>query len=196
MGARIHPTAEASDKAKIGEGTVLWHHSQVREEAVIGENCILSKNVYVDTGVRIGNNVKIQNNVSVYSGVTIEDDVMLGPGMVFTNDLYPRAFLWDESRKGKTLVKKCASIGANATIICGNRIIGEYGLVAAGSVVTKDVPDHGLVAGNPARLMGFVCRCGKKAEKEKEEQESVTMRCPECREIFKISKNDYLMFEK
>jgi len=173
MKPQIHPTAEVSDKARIGVGTKVWHQAQIREDAVVGENCVIGKNVYVDFGVRIGSNVKLQNNVCVYNGVTIEDDVFVGPGVCFTNDLYPRAAIWDDSRRVKTLVKKGASIGANSTIVCGH-VIGEYAMVGAGSVVTMDIPDNALAYGNPARVRGFVCRCGGKLTGEG------LVKCPEC----------------
>lgn len=158
----VHETAEVSESAVIGSGTKIWNQAQVRNDAVLGENCVISKNVYIDEHVKIGNRVKIQNNVNVYHGVTVEDDVFLGPSMTFTNDMYPRAF-HAEWKITETLVKKGASIGANAVIRCGV-IIGEYAMVAAGSVVTKDVPAHALVAGNPARRTGWVCRCGFKLD--------------------------------
>lgn len=160
MGIFIHETAEVSDGAKIGKESRIWNLAQIREEAEIGEGCIISKNVYIDKGVRIGNYVKIQNNVNVYHGVTIEDDVFLGPSMTFTNDMFPRAFCedWEVS---ETRVRKGASIGANAVIVCGNEV-GEYAMVGAGSVVTKDVPDFALVAGNPAEQLGWVCKCGRR----------------------------------
>lgn len=160
----IHATAEVSDKAVIGKGTKIWNQAQVRNDAVIGENCIISKNVYIDEHVKIGNRVKVQNNVNVYHGVTVEDDVFLGPSMTFTNDMYPRSFN-TEWRITNTLVKKGASIGANATIRCGVTI-GEYATIGSGSVVTKDVPPQALVAGNPARQIGWVCKCGFKLDKE------------------------------
>lgn len=156
----IHPTAEVSEGAVIGDGCRIWNQAQVREGAVIGENCIISKNVYIDSPVKIGSGVKIQNNVNVYHGVTIEDDVFLGPSMTFTNDMFPRAFSgdWEVS---DTLVKKGASIGANSTIRCGITI-NEYAMIGCGSTVTKDVPAYALVAGNPAKRIGWVCRCGQK----------------------------------
>lgn len=160
MSVYVHPTAEVSEEARIGDGTKIWNLAQVRENCVIGENCIISKNVYIDTQVKIGSRVKIQNNVNVYHGVVVEDDVFLGPSMTFTNDMFPRAFN-NDWKITDTLVKHGASIGANATIVCGNTI-GEYAMVGSGSVVTKDVPAHALVVGNPAKQIGWVCRCGCK----------------------------------
>lgn len=159
-GVMIHPTAEVSLKAEIGEGTKIWNQAQVREKAKIGRDCVISKNVYIDSDVVIGDRVKIQNNVNVYHGVEIEDDVFLGPSMTFTNDRFPRAFQGD-FKVDHTLVKRGASIGANATIRCGI-VIGEYAMVGSGSVVTHDVPPHALVVGNPARQIGRVCRCGRR----------------------------------
>jgi acetyltransferase-like isoleucine patch superfamily enzyme len=160
MSVFIHATADVNEQAEIGNNTKIWNFAQVREYAKIGENCIVSKNAYIDTGVIIGDNVKIQNNVNVYKGVTIEDDVFLGPSMTFTNDKNPRAVNpdWEIT---KTIVKKGASIGANATIVCGITI-GEYAMVGAGAVVTKDVLPYTLVVGNPAKPIGFVCKCGSR----------------------------------
>lgn len=170
-----HNTAEVSKDAVIGDGTKIWNQAQVRERAHIGTNCIISKNVYIDSDAVIGNNVKIQNNVNVYHGVTVEDDVFLGPSMTFTNDLYPRACNpnWKVT---ETVVKKGASVGANATIVCGN-VIGEYATVGSGSVVTRDVPAHALVVGNPARQIGWVCTCGFKLDSD--------MKCTECGKEYK-----------
>lgn len=164
MSVFVHDTAEVSNRAQIGDNTKIWNNAQVRENAVIGESCIISKNVYIDANVHIGDRVKIQNNVNVYAGVTVEADVFLGPSMTFTNDLFPRSFdeNWEITR---TLVKRGASIGAGAVIVCGNTI-GEYALVGSGSVVTKDVPPHALVVGNPARQIGWVCECGRKLDSE------------------------------
>lgn len=169
-GIFVHNTAEVSDGAVIGEGTKVWNHVQIRENSVIGKDCIISKNVYIDAGVNIGSRVKIQNNVNVYHGVTIEDDVFLGPSMTFTNDMYPRAMSsdWEVT---ETLVKKGASICANTTIRCGITI-GEYGMVGAGSVVTKDVKPYELVVGNPAKHIGWVCECGHKLMDN--------FKCPHC----------------
>ena len=172
----IHETAEVSDKAIIGDGTKIWNQAQVRNDAELGENCIISKNVYIDEHVKIGNRVKVQNNVNVYHGVTIEDDVFLGPSMTFTNEMYPRSFNSDWHIT-ETLVKKGASIGANATIICGVTI-GEYATVGAGSVVIKDVTSQALVVGNPARQIGWVCRCGFKLDENGD--------CAECGERYNL----------
>jgi acetyltransferase-like isoleucine patch superfamily enzyme len=155
----IHPTAEVEDGAVVGAGTKIWHVAHVRSTARIGEGCTIGRNVYVDAGVTIGDHVKIQNNVSVYVGVSIEDDVFVGPSAVFTNDLNPRARNADW-KVTPTTVRRGASIGANATIVCGVEI-GEYALVAAGAVVTRDVLPNQLVAGNPARPRGWVDERGE-----------------------------------
>jgi acetyltransferase-like isoleucine patch superfamily enzyme len=186
----IHPLAVVDDGAQIGKGTKVWHFAHVRGTAVVGQNCILGKGVYIDAEVKIGSNVKIQNGVSVYQGVTVEDDVFLGPHMTFTNDMYPRAFgeLWEVS---KTLVKRGASIGAHAVIIC-NITLGEYCMIGSGAVVTKDVPAHGLVVGNPARIVGFACKCGQPLRKEANKtKESVTFQCSACNEETIIPISDY-----
>ncbi|MBI3158055.1 MAG: N-acetyltransferase [Chloroflexi bacterium] len=197
MSIRIHPTAEVSEKADIGEGTSIWNHAQVRESASLGRNCILSKGVYIDAGVRIGDNVKIQNYVSVYHGVTIENGVFVGPHVCFTNDLNPRAVNPDGSLKSaddwvlsETLIREGAALGANSTIRCGITI-GKWALVGAGSVVTKDVPDHGLALGNPARLRGFVCACGHQVEKQSEDGRQVVAVCPDCGRELRIPLADW-----
>ena len=175
----IHSLAVVEENVEIGEGTRIWHFAHIRKGAKIGKNCNISKDVYIDVNIEIGDNVKIQNGVSVYRGVKIEDDVFLGPHMTFTNDLYPRAFNenWEII---PTLVKKGASIGAHATIVCGVTV-GEYAMVGAGAVVTKDVPPFGLVYGNPARLKGFVCYCGRKVNKKIDECEDyITFKCSYC----------------
>lgn len=158
----IHETAEVSESAMIGSSTKIWNQAQVRNDVVLGENCVISKNVYIDEYVTIGSRVKVQNNVNIYHGVVVEDDVFLGPSMTFTNDMYPRSFNteWEVT---ETVVKRGASIGANAVIRCGITI-GEYAMVGAGSVVTKDVLSHALVVGNPARQIGWVCKCGFKLD--------------------------------
>jgi UDP-2-acetamido-3-amino-2,3-dideoxy-glucuronate N-acetyltransferase len=154
-----HPSAAVDEPCEIGTGTKIWHFSHVMRESSIGSNCVLGQNVHVASGVRIGSNVKIQNNVSLYDGVELEDDVFCGPSMVFTNVITPRSHVNRKSEYRRTLVKRGASLGANSTIICGVTI-GRYAFVGAGAVVTRDVADHALVVGGPARQVGWVCRCG------------------------------------
>ena len=175
----IHKTAEVNESAKIGEGTFIWNQAQIRENVKVGKNCIISKNVYLDLDVIIGDTVKIENNVSLYKGVTVEDDVFIGPHAVFTNDLYPRAFNkeWEIT---DTILKKGCSIGANATIVAGN-IIGSYSMVAAGSVVTQDVAPFSLVRGNPARIVGYVCKMGHKMKKINNLDEQLKYYCDICK---------------
>ncbi len=158
----IHPTASVSPKAQLGQGTKVWINVQIRENAVIGENCIISKDVYIDHTVNIGDRCKIQNSVSVYHGVTIGNDVFVGPNACFTNDRVPRAFNADW-KITPTFVKDGASIGANSTLICGITV-GEYAMVAAGSVVTRDVEPYALVMGNPARPVARIDKAGNKVE--------------------------------
>lgn len=188
----IHPTAEVSTAAHIGDGTRIWHHAQIRENAEIGSDCIIGKGVYIDAGVQIGSNVKIQNYVSIYHGVVIEDGVFIGPHVCFTNDLHPRAINPDGSTKSavdwilsNTQIRKGASLGANATIVCGHSI-GKWAMVGSGSVVTQDVPDYGLVMGNPATLRGYVCACGQRLPRlgkktlPDERLNKVQVVCPNC----------------
>jgi acetyltransferase-like isoleucine patch superfamily enzyme len=193
-GVFIHPTAEVSELAKIGKGTKIWNHAQIRENCKIGNNCILSKDVYIDFDVVIGNNVKIQNGISIYHGVEIEDDVFLGPHMVFTNDLFPRSFVGD-FKVYKTIIKKGASIGANATIICGTTI-EQYAMIGAGSVITKNVPKHALVVGNPGKIIGFVGKSGQKLIKLETNHENVIMKCPVSEEIYTIPIDTYHLIRK
>src|SRR5438270_7801549 len=155
----IHESAYVDEGAQIGDDTKVWHFCHVLRGAVIGERCSLGQNVVVMNGVRIGNNVKIQNNVSVYEGVILEDDVFCGPSMVFTNVVNPRSHVSRKHEYRTTLVKRGATIGANATIVCGHTV-GRYSFIGAGAVVTKDVPDHALVVGNPGRVTGWMCECG------------------------------------
>jgi UDP-2-acetamido-3-amino-2,3-dideoxy-glucuronate N-acetyltransferase len=155
-----HESSFIDDGAQIGEDSKIWHFCHVMSGARIGRDCVLGQNVLVASGVVIGDNVKIQNNVSLYTGVIIEDDAFLGPSMVFTNVINPRSFVNRKDEFRPTLIRRGCSIGANATIICG-LTLGVYSFVGAGSVVTKDVPDYGLVYGNPARLMGWMCQCGE-----------------------------------
>lgn len=155
----VHETAVVEEGARVGPGTKVWHHGHLRAGAVIGDSCTLGKNVFVDADVVIGDRCKIQNNVSVYRGVRLDDDVFVGPSAVFTNDRFPRATS-EDWEVVETLVGQGASIGANATLVCGV-VIGPWAVVGAGAVVTRDVAPHELVAGNPARRLGWVCRCGR-----------------------------------
>ncbi|MBL7783875.1 MAG: N-acetyltransferase [Saprospiraceae bacterium] len=180
MAYYAHPTAVIDEGCQIGEGSKIWHFCHVMPQSTIGERCILGQNVVVSPNVTLGNNVKVQNNVSIYTGVICEDDTFLGPSVVFTNVINPRSFIERKNEFRTTLVKKGASIGANATIICGVTL-GAYSMVGAGAVVTKDVPDFGLVVGNPARLTGWVSRFGHRLHFDAEGQAT----CPESRETYK-----------
>jgi UDP-2-acetamido-3-amino-2,3-dideoxy-glucuronate N-acetyltransferase len=197
MSVRIHPTADVSPNASIGEGTSIWHQAQVREKVQLGKNCIIGKGVYIDFEVCLGDNVKVQNYVSIYHGVTLEDGVFVGPHVCFTNDLRPRAINTDGSLKAAddwvlspTLIKRGAALGANSTIVCGVTI-GAWAMIGSGSVVTRDVPDYGLVRGNPARLHGFVCPCGSKLQKETQHDGMILTNCPECHQQVNISLADW-----
>jgi acetyltransferase-like isoleucine patch superfamily enzyme len=167
----IHNTVSLGKNIIIGENTKIWNYVQIRDNVIIGKNNIIGSGVYIDVFVNTGDNVKIENNVSVFQGVEIEDGVFIGPHVCFINDKYPRAVTQECTIKRysdwkliKTKLKFGCSIGANSTIICGNTI-GKYAMIGAGSVVTKNVPNYGLVAGNPAKLIGFVCPCGRRIEK-------------------------------
>ncbi|MBI3653832.1 MAG: N-acetyltransferase [Acidobacteria bacterium] len=155
----VHPSSYVDEPCEIGEGTKIWHFSHIMKNSRIGRHCNLGQNVVISPEVTIGDNVKIQNNVSVYTGVELEDDVFCGPSMVFTNVVNPRSQVSRKDEYRKTLVKKGASIGANATVVCGHTI-GRFAFIGAGSVVTKDVPDYALIVGNPGRLTGWMCACG------------------------------------
>jgi UDP-2-acetamido-3-amino-2,3-dideoxy-glucuronate N-acetyltransferase len=159
-----HPTALIDEDVEIGEGTKIWHFSHILRSSRIGKNCVLGQNVVVGPFVKVGNNCKIQNNVSLYYGVELEDGVLCGPSCVFTNDKHPRAFIERRNEFLQTRVRRGATIGANATIMCGVTI-GQFAMIGAGAVVTQDVPDHALVLGNPARITGWVCTCGETLEK-------------------------------
>ena len=157
----VHESSYVDEPCQIGKGTKIWHFSHIMKNSVIGENCNIGQNVVVSPDVQLGNNVKIQNNVSVYTGVVCEDDVFLGPSMVFTNVINPRSGVIRKDEYMKTVVKKGASIGANATIVCGNNI-GRYSFIGAGAVVTKEVPDYALMVGNPSRNIGWMSEFGER----------------------------------
>ena len=159
----VHESSYVDEGAEIGAGTKIWHFCHIMPRAQIGERCNIGQNVLVSSDVTLGNNVKIQNNVSLYTGVVVEDDVFLGPSMVFTNVINPRSHINRKDQYKTTRVRRGASIGANATVICGITL-GEYCLVGAGSVVTHDVPDYALVYGSPARVQGWMCQCGEQLE--------------------------------
>ncbi len=180
-----HETAVIDDDCIIGEGTKIWHFSHIMSQSVIGENCNIGQNVLVSPEVVLGNNVKVQNNVSIYTGVTCEDDVFLGPSMVFTNVINPRSGVNRRGQYDKTLVKKGATIGANATIVCGHDI-GEYAFVGAGTVVTKTVKPYALVVGNPARQIGWMSEYGHRLEFD----ENGIAICPESKEKYILENNE------
>jgi UDP-2-acetamido-3-amino-2,3-dideoxy-glucuronate N-acetyltransferase len=178
-----HETACIDDGAEIGAGTKIWHFSHVMPDSKLGEKCNLGQNVVISPGCVIGNNVKIQNNVSVYTGVTLEDDVFCGPSMVFTNVINPRSHIERKDEYKKTLVGRGATIGANATVICGYSL-GQYCFIGAGTVVTGDVPDYALIVGNPGRLRGYVCTCGDKLDIAADEISKVESICGSCNKRF------------
>ncbi len=182
-----HETAVIDENCNIGEGTKIWHFSHIMPAATIGKNCNLGQNVVISPNVILGNNVKIQNNVSVYTGVICEDDVFLGPSMVFTNIINPRSAIVRRNEYISTLVKKGASIGANATVICGNEI-GEYALIGAGAVVTKPVKPYALVVGNPSKQIGWVSAYGHRLEFDKNGKAT----CKESGELYQLQNNNVI----
>ncbi|HLP55862.1 MAG TPA: acyltransferase [Fluviicola sp.] len=182
MGHFAHETAVIDEGCTIGEGTKIWHFSHIMPNCTIGERCNIGQNVVVSPEVILGNNVKVQNNVSIYTGVVCEDDVFLGPSMVFTNVMNPRSAVNRRDQYSKTVVKKGASIGANATIVCGNDI-GQFAFIGAGSVVTKEVPAYALVVGNPARQIGWMSEYGHRLNFDEQGYAA----CPESNEKYHLS---------
>lgn len=174
----IHESSYVDDGVKIGRGTKIWNFCHIQAGAEIGENCSIGQNVNISNNVKIGNGCKLQNNVSVYEGVELEDYVFCGPSMVFTNDLTPRA-KYPKGSVGykKTLLKIGATVGANATVVCGNTL-GKWSMIAAGAVVTKDVPDYALMAGVPAKQIGWVCECGERLDED--------FQCEKCGRMYAI----------
>jgi UDP-2-acetamido-3-amino-2,3-dideoxy-glucuronate N-acetyltransferase len=176
-----HETAVIDEGCEIGEGTKIWHFSHIMTDCKIGNNCNFGQNVVVSPGVVLGKNVKVQNNVSIYTGVICEDDVFLGPSMVFTNVINPRSAVNRRNEYARTLVKKGASIGANATIVCGNDI-GKFAFIGAGAVVTKEIPDYALVVGNPSRQIGWMSEYGHRLEFD----EKGLAECPESGQKYEL----------
>ncbi|WP_101842482.1 acyltransferase [Halobacillus sp. Marseille-P3879] len=184
----IHDSSYLDEGAKVGNGTKVWHFSHIMSKAEIGEKCNFGQNVFVGNNVKIGNGVKVQNNVSIYEGVELEDYVFCGPSMVFTNDMNPRAAFPKDPRQSylKTLVKYGSSIGANATIVCGTTV-GKWAFIAAGAVINKDVPDYAMMAGVPARQIGWMCKCGNKLDLEESQQ------CKSCNREYELLKDNQLV---
>jgi len=176
-----HPSAVIDENCKIGKGTKIWHFTHIMSGSELGESCNIGQNVVISPGVRLGRNVKVQNNVSLYTGVICEDDVFLGPSAVFTNVINPRSAIVRKDEFKDTLIKKGASIGANATVVCGNTI-GKYAMIGAGSVITRDVPDYALVMGNPARQTAWVSEAGHKLQFD----EDGYAICPETKEKYTL----------
>ena len=177
----VHETAIVDEPVQIGKGTKVWHYTHLMKDCILGEDCILGQNVFVASEVKLGNNVKVQNNVSLYTGVICEDDVFLGPSMVFTNVVNPRSAVVRRGQYTKTVVRKGASIGANAPIVCGHDI-GQYAFIGAGAVVTKEVLPYALVVGNPAKQIGWMSEYGHRLEFDGEGR----AKCPESQELYQL----------
>ena len=180
----VHESSYVDDGAQIGKNTKVWHFCHIMPGAVIGEKCSIGQNVNIASRAVLGNGCKIQNNVSIYDDVILEDDVFCGPSMVFTNVINPRSFVERKEEYKKTIVGKGATIGANATVVCGNKI-GRYALIGAGAVVTRDIPDYALVFGSPARIQGWVCECGVKLKFSNDD----TATCEECGKEYALKDN-------
>jgi UDP-2-acetamido-3-amino-2,3-dideoxy-glucuronate N-acetyltransferase len=194
----VHESSYIDDQVQIGEGTKVWHFCHVLKGSKIGQNCIIGQNCMIGPNVAIGNRCKLQNNVSLYPGVTLEDEVFCGPSCVFTNVYNPRAFIERKHEFRQTMVKRGATIGANATIVCG-ATIGKYALVGAGAVVKKDVPDHAVVAGVPARQVGWACKCGTTLEANGQgrmAEGEIMMRCNYCGNEYAFKAGQFLMLRE
>ena len=177
---KIHETAYVADTAVIGDETSVWQNCIIQDDVVIGSNCNIGANVFIEKGVTIGSGVKVKNNIAIYSGVKIADEVFLGPNCVFTNVINPRAFINRKHEFKETIVAKGATIGANATVVCGHNI-GKYAMIGAGTVVTHDVGDYCLVVGNPDRMLGYVCECGCRLDEQ--------LNCHECGKEYELNVN-------
>lgn len=185
----VHESSYVDEPCEIGEGTKIWHFSHIMKNSKIGKGCNIGQNVVISPGVILGDNVRVQNNVSVYTGVICEDDTFLGPSCVFTNVINPRSFIERKDEYKETIVKKGASIGANATVVCGNEI-GRYAFIGAGAVVTKDIPNYALVVGNPAKIIGYVCECGNRLEEHVER-----FKCYTCNKEYEVSNGNLSLRE-
>ncbi|MDO4811179.1 MAG: DapH/DapD/GlmU-related protein [Eubacteriales bacterium] len=183
---KVDKTSIVGENVQIGEGTRIWQFSNIMSGVTIGENCNIGQNAFIESGVALGNHVTVKNNVALYSGVTCEDDVFLGPNCVFTNVLTPRSFISRKNEYLPTLVKRGATICANATIVCGHTI-GEYAMVGAGAVVTKNVQPYTLVVGNPAEKIGYVCQCGERIAKD----DSGVYRCKRCGKTYEETESGF-----
>lgn len=175
----VHESSYIDEPCTIGKGTKIWHFCHIMKESVIGENCNVGQNVVISPGCVIGNNVKIQNNVSIYSGVILEDDVFCGPSSVFTNVLNPRSHVPRKDEYKQTFVRRGATIGANATVVCGVTL-GRYCFIGAGAVVTRDIPNYAIAFGNPARIRGWICSCGIKLDLLSSTQPIANVKCVSC----------------
>ena len=185
----VHESSYVDEGCEIGEGTKIWHFSHIMKGCKIGKNCNIGQNVVVSPDVNLGDGCKVQNNVSIYTGVVCEEGVFLGPSCVFTNVVNPRAFIERKREYRKTTLKKGASVGANATIVCGHNV-GRYAFVGAGSVVTKDVPDYAMVYGCPAEIRGYVCQCGEQVKFS-----DLRAVCPACGKKYQMNETDYTIKE-
>lgn len=183
----VHESSYVDEGAQVGKGTKIWHYCHLMDGSKLGERCNIGQNVFIGSDVVLGNGVKVQNNVSLYTGVICEDEVFLGPSMVFTNVINPRAFIERKTEFRPTIIRKGASIGANATIVCGITI-GKYAFIGAGALVSTSIPDYALFYGNPAKQRGWVCQCGIRLEIE-----GIYAQCPECKKKYELMNENHLV---